>query len=98
MLAYRIAAPRPRALSLFDVHLGGRARTLHRALAAVRIGLALAALVAYFAPWHAVHAVGTELAGLKEQPTFTCTGWSHVTTPLPAVALLATMFLASIAF
>lgn len=98
MLAYRVAAPRLRTLSLFAVHLGGPARTMHRALAGVRIGLAAAALVAYFAPWHAVHAVGTELEGLKEQPTFTCTGWSHVTTPLPAVALLATIFLASIAF
>ena len=98
MLAYRIAAPRPRALSLYAIHLHGGARTVHRGLAVVRIGLAAAALVAYFAPWHAVHAVGTELARLQETPTFTCSGWSHVTTPLPAVALLATIFLASIAF
>jgi hypothetical protein len=98
LIAYRVAASRPRSRSLFAVHLVGGARTMHRAQAVVRIGLALAALVAYFVPWHAVHMVGTEIDGLKERPTFTCTGWSHVATPLPVAALLGTILLAWLAF
>ena len=91
MIAYRIAHTRPRSLSLFAVHLVGRARTAHRAQAVIRIALSLAAMVAYFLPWHAVHMVGTELDGLKKRPTFTCSGWSHVATELPVAALLGTI-------
>jgi hypothetical protein len=98
VLAYRVAAPRRRSVSLFAVRLTGGTRSMHRALALVRVALAAAALVAYFLPWHAVHMAGTELEGLNARPTFTCSGWSHVATLLPVAALLGTIFLAGLAF